>query len=242
MSGESWLCAYAITRAHPTRSDLGGARLVRYRGLGVVVAEAERARFEGLDTADPVDGALADLVREHDAVVRAAFRYEPVLPLRFGTVVDGELAAVRLLRTGYERARACLDEVEGHREWGIRVRYTHPVEPRPDPAGLTGTEFLLRRRDRLKAAQRSREDVVRTAELFESALRRHATGTTGRALPHGVLVNNAYLVASACEAAFHGEVEWFARELLGAGATVETTGPWPPYSFTDFELGVAADG
>jgi len=30
--------------------------------------------------------------------------------------------------------------------------------------------------------------------------------------------------------------------LRAAGATVETSGPWPPYSFTDVELGVTADG
>ncbi|MEV7037339.1 GvpL/GvpF family gas vesicle protein [Amycolatopsis sp. NPDC051061] len=63
-----------------------------------------------------------------------------------------------------------------------------------------------------------------------------------RARPHGVLVNTAYLVAKGREAAFHAEFEWFAQELREAGATVETSGPWPPYSFTDVELGVTADG
>lgn len=49
-------------------------------------------------------------------------------------------------------------------------------------------------------------------------------------------------IAKGREAAFHEEFEWFARELRTAGATVETSGPWPPYSFTDIELGVVAGG
>ncbi|MEV6875215.1 GvpL/GvpF family gas vesicle protein [Amycolatopsis sp. NPDC051128] len=244
MSTRNWLCAYAITRNRPTELDLGPApRLIGYRDLGVVVAEAEPARFESLDTVDPVDGTLAELAREHDAVVRAVFRHEPVLPLRFGTVLDGEGSVRRLLEVAYDQARNCLDEVEGHREWGVRVRHTEPAAAsRPDAAGLTGTQYLVRRRERLKAIQRAREDIVGAAGRLEDALRRHAADSVGRARPHGVLVNTAYLVETGREAAFHAEVEWFARELRAAGATVETTGPWPPYSFTDVELGAVAHG
>ncbi|MEV7093431.1 GvpL/GvpF family gas vesicle protein [Amycolatopsis sp. NPDC051045] len=244
MSTGNWLCAYAITRNHPSALDIGPApRLIGYRDLGVVVSEVAPARFDRIDTLDPVDGTLAELAREHDAVVRAVFRSEPVLPLRFGTVLDGEDAARRLLEAGYDQARDCLDEVAGHREWGVRVRHTEPAATsRPDAAGLTGTQYLVRRRERLKAIQRAREDVAGTAGRLVEALRRHAADSVGRARPHGVLMNTAYLVKTGQEAAFHAEVEWFARELHAAGATVETSGPWPPYSFTNVELGATADG
>jgi hypothetical protein len=238
-----WLCAYAITRNRPATSDIGAPRLIGYRDLGVVVSKVAPARFDRLDTLDPVDGALAELAREHDAVVRAVFRHEPVLPLRFGTVLDGEAAARRLLEAAYDQARDCLDEVAGHREWGVRVRYAEPATTtRPDAAGLTGTQYLVRRRERLKALQRARADVAGAAGRLGTALRGHAADCMERARPHGVLVNTAYLVAKGREAAFHAEFEWFARELREAGATVETSGPWPPYSFTDVELGVTADG
>lgn len=243
MTTRDWLCAYAITR-NRDGLDLGAApRLVGYRDLGVVVSEVSPARFDRIDTLDPVDGALAELAREHDAVVRAVFRHEPVLPLRFGTVLDGEASVKRLLEVAYDQARDCLDEVEGHREWGVRVRHTEPAATtRPDTEGLTGTQYLVRRRERLKALQQAREDVVGAAGRLQNALRRHAADSIERARPHGVLVNTAYLVQTGREAAFHAEFEWFARELRAAGATVETSGPWPPYSFTDVELGVTADG
>jgi hypothetical protein len=243
VSNRDWLCAYAITR-NRDGLDLGPAPwLVGYRDLGVVVSEVTPARFDRIDTLDPVDGALVELAREHDAVVRAVFRHEPVLPLRFGTVLDGEASVKRLLEVAYDQARNCLDEVEGHREWGARVRHAESAATtRPDPAGLSGTQYLVRRRERLKAIQRGREDVVKVAARLGEALNRHAADHVERARPHGVLVNTAYLVAKGHEAAFHAEFEWFARELRQAGATVETSGPWPPYSFTDVELGVTADG
>lgn len=244
MSTGNWLCAYAITRNRPSGLDIGAApRLIGYRELGVVVSEVAPARFDRIDTLDPVDGTLAELAREHDAVVRAVFRSEPVLPLRFGTVLDGEDAARRLLVAAYDQARDCLDEVAGHREWGVRVRHTEAAATsRPDAAGLTGTQYLVRRRERLKAIQQARADVVDVAGRLAEGLRRHAADSLDRARPHGVLVNTAYLVATGREAAFHAEVEWFARELRAAGATVETSGPWPPYSFTDVELGAPAHG
>lgn len=242
MSAGSWLCAYAITRNRPLA--LGpGTRLVGHRELGVVVADVDPARYERVDTLEPQDATLAELVREHDAVVRAVFRQEPVLPLRFGSILDGEDAAVRLLRAGYEQARACLADLDGHREWGVRVRRTASAPPssRPD-AGLTGTQYLAQRRQKLKADEQNRADLGAVAERLRDVLRRHAAGRADRTRAPGVLVDDAYLVPTAGESAFHGEVQRFADEVRGHGATVETTGPWPPYSFTGFELEVSADG
>ena len=235
------LCAYAITRARPM--ELGTARVVGHRELGLVVADVDPGRFDRVDTWEPQDSTLAELVREHDAVVRAAFRHGPVLPLRFGTLLDGEDAAVRLLELGYERALTCLAELDGHREWGVRVRRTGTAVPLPRPeSGLTGTQYLARRRQKLQVDQRSRSDVTAVAERLRDGLRRYAAGRVDRTRSPGVLVDVAYLVPTAHEGAFHGEIRGFAEELSGHGATLETTGPWPPYSFTGFELEVTADG
>ena len=86
------LYAYAITRDRPI--ELNGPWLIGHRGLALVVAEADVDRFTGLEFDDPAeDSPLAVLAREHDTVVRTVFQHEPVLPLRFGTVLDGADAA-----------------------------------------------------------------------------------------------------------------------------------------------------
>ncbi|TWP50475.1 GvpL/GvpF family gas vesicle protein [Lentzea tibetensis] len=221
------LYAYAITRDR--LADLAGPWLISYQGLALVVAEVDLDRFTGIEADEPAeDGPLAVLVREHDAVVRAVFQHEPVLPLRFGTVLDGADAALRLLRARHEEALAWLDRVEGRREWGVRVRAA--AEPEPvDLDSVSGTGYLALRRQRLTAA----EDARRSAEAVHQALTRRAADSTCRDHASDLLLEAAYLVDTENEDDFHAEIGRLAGEL---GQPVEITGPWPPYSFTNVEF------
>ncbi|GAB2810669.1 GvpL/GvpF family gas vesicle protein [Lentzea nigeriaca] len=220
------LYAYAITRDR--RIDLAGPWLIGHRGLALVVAEIEIERLSGLEFDEPAeDSPLAVLARYHDAVVRAVFQHEPVLPLRFGTVLDGVDAAVRLLGARHEEASAWLDRVEGRREWGVRVRAAAraPV----DLDAVSGTAYLAQRRERLAAA----DAVRRGADALHRALTLRAAESTCRDLAGDVLLEGAYLVDVENEEDFHAEIDRLTREL---GLRAEITGPWPPYSFTRVEF------
>jgi len=233
------LCAYAITLDHELDLLPGtDVRLVAHRGLGLVVADVELTQFAELDTDPAIDGPGEDdplvvLARRHDAVVRAVFERRPVLPLRFGTVLRDEAAATRLLGERHALAKCELDRVAGHREWGVRARLPH----RPDDRavrldGLSGTEYLARRRKRLTAAEHGRQRGAEDAAALHAALTRHATDTAPRAhRSPGLLLDTAYLVPAREEAAFHAEL----RRGVG-GVEVALTGPWPPYSFARLEL------
>ncbi|MDX8036682.1 GvpL/GvpF family gas vesicle protein [Lentzea sp. BCCO 10_0856] len=220
------LYAYVITRDRP--DSLAGFRSIAHRGLALVVAEVDLDRFTGLDLDEPTeDSRLAVLVREHDAVVRAVFQLEPVLPLRFGTVLDGADAAVRLLGARHEEALAWLDRVDGRREWGLRVRAAAP-EP-VDLRDVSGTAYLAQRRRRLTAA----EDARRAASAVHRAMTSHAAESTCRDHAGDLLLEAAYLVDTGREADFHAEIHRLTGEL---GLPAEITGPWPPYSFTKLEF------
>lgn len=232
------LCAYAITRDH-LLSGPPGVHLVTHRGLGVVVAEVDLAPFAGLDkdpsnwTREPDENdPLVLLARRHDIVVRTVFEHEPVLPLRFGTILRDEPAAARLLAGHHDEADALLDRVDGHREWGVRARLCPPDKPaEPTTEGMSGTAYLAMRRDRLAAAARTRRDGSSAAAALHEALAQHATEAVSRTRTSAVpLLDAAYLVPSQAEPAFHAETE--GHEELA----VEVTGPWPPYSFVRLEL------
>jgi len=234
------LCAYAITREHTPDPDV---RLVTHDGLALVVAEVDLAPFAELEanpaqwTKEPDDDdPLVVLARRHDAVVRAVFARNPVLPLRFGTILRDEMAAVRLLTDNHEQAAAYLDRVAGHREWGVRARLPHPGQPaEARTEGLSGTEYLAMRRDRLAAAARTRRDGSAAAAALHEALSRHATESVHRTRKSAVpLLDTAYLVRVDAEPAFHEEAQ--AHEELA----VDVTGPWPPYSFVHWELNTEA--
>ncbi len=242
MTDRQWLCAYVITRNGPCDYGLDPAPwLVGHGDLGIVVSEIEPEVFEQIDPTDPADGGLVRLARRHDEVVRAVFRQAPVLPLRFGTVLAGTDAAVRLLRRSYDQALPCLAQIEGHREWGVRARLAGASQARDDLTGLSGTEYLTLRRERLTSARRSRQSAAEAVGLLHTALRRHATRTAERARAHGVLADTAYLVCQDQEALFHREIDRLTGALDGSGVRLETTGPWPPYTFADIELGRRAD-
>jgi hypothetical protein len=232
------LYAYAITRDHS--SDLAGPHLITHRDLALVVADVDLDRFAEITAAmaesPSEDSPLVKFVRRHDSVVRAVFDREPVLPLRFGTVLGSAEDAVTLLSARHDEVAAWLERVEGRREWGVRVRAaTVPQQAVQRPEGMSGTEYLAWRRWRLTAVEQARDDAL---SLHRSLAARSADSTQ-RERPGDHLLDAAYLVDVSDEGGFHDEAERRGAEL---DLRVEVTGPWPPYSFTKVEFGVAADG
>ncbi|ONI91459.1 hypothetical protein ALI22I_08950 [Saccharothrix sp. ALI-22-I] len=244
------LCAYAITTDHAP--DLSGTpavsfevepRLIAYLGVALVVAEVDVDRFAGLGIEPAEDGRLARLAREHDAVVRAVFRCAPVLPLRFGTVITDSDAALLLLRAHHEEARVWLDRVQGRREWGVRGRGSRiddtTVPGEVDLANVSGTQYLALRRQQLTGVEDARRGRIAAIRTLHGELSRRAAESTSRDHPGDLLLDAAYLVDTTAEADFHAEVRRLSDELGPRGVSVEVTGPWPPYSFTQIEFAVA---
>jgi hypothetical protein len=229
------LCAHAITRAHPT--DLHDVMLIEHDGLALVVAEVDLTLFAEPDEESAQrpeepdeDDPLVALAHQHDVAVDAVFEHNPVLPLRFGTVLRDEAAAVRLLTDHHDEASASLDRVEGHREWVVRARLPRPEKPAGTPTeGMSGTEYLAIRRDRLAAAARTRRDGTTAAAALHDALSRHAKENLHRDTSTPLL-DAAYLVPVEAEQSFLAEAGRH-DELA-----VDVTGPWPPYSFVRLEL------
>lgn len=251
------LWAYAITRAR--RPEPGLPELITHRGLALAVRALDRTRLAELDEWDgsaelAEDSALAVLVRDHDATVRAVGDAEPVLPLRFGTVFADRAAAIRLLAAKHDEVADWLDRVADHREWGVRVRTPAPTQaPEPTPTeDISGTAYLTRRQHAVTAAEHARRARADRVADVHHELANHATDTRRRSSAQpGLLLDAAYLVPVTKEAAFRAEVDRLNTELTGEHGEVgevgevgeiELTGPWPPYSFVDLELTAEAGG
>ena len=192
------------------------------------------------------NGRLATLARGHDAVVRAAAGAGPVLPLRFGTVVPDKAAARRLLDEHADSARAQLRRIGDTREWGVKLvrRLGEPVPagPRPvDRDGVSGTEYLARRRQALHERDAADRSATEAAELLEETLRPHVRESLRRGGSPGssLLLDLAFLVPPERETAFLAAVAELRERLEPAGLEAEVSGPWPPYSFAALETGDA---
>jgi hypothetical protein len=185
------------------------------------------------------NGRLATLARGHDAVVRAAAGCGPVLPLRFGTVVADETAARRLLREHGDSAREQLRRIGVTREWGVKLVRSLDAEPasvgpRPgDRSGVTGTEYLARRRRALEQHGEAEAAAGKAAEVLQETLRPHVTESLRRGGSAGssLLLDLAFLVRPDAEADFLAAAAELGESFAPDGLGVEVSGPWPPYSF-----------
>jgi hypothetical protein len=249
------LYAYAVTWADlgypmdgPALTPGRGIELVREGDVGLLVSPVAPDELE-VDADDLSEtGRLAVLARGHDAVVRAAADVGPVLPLRFGTAVPDEDAARTLLRSHAAVAREQLQRIGTAREWGVRlVRTLADAEPAlaggAQRDGLSGTEYLSRRREELQRGDDLTRTAAEYAERLQDELSAHVTeslrrgGSTGSSL----LLDMAYLVPTAAEAEFLGQVQQLTEDLEAHGLALVVTGPWPPYSFAALTPG-GSDG
>jgi hypothetical protein len=244
--------AYAVTWADlrypadgPALTTGRRIDVIRDGDLGLLVSPVAPDELE-VDADDLSEtGRLAVLARGHDAVVRAAAGAGPVLPLRFGTAVPDEDAARSLLRTHAERAREQLRRIGTAREWGVRLVRT--LVPGVEPAlaggaqrdGLSGTEYLSRRRQALQKGDDLTRTAAECAERLQDVLSGHVTESLRRGGSPGssLLLDMAYLVPTATEADFLGQVQQLAQDLEARGLALEVTGPWPPYSFASLSPG-----
>ncbi len=200
-----------------------------------------RARLE-----TPADDATA--VCEHAAAVTALFEAAPLVPVRFGTIVDDAEALDRLLVDKEAEILAAVRDVRGCEEWDVRVAWD-PAEARsmlearrrraPSGAGTAdGAAYLRARRDDLRSEDQLRRLRGTVAEGVHGALACHARRAVRRGPLSGPeVLHGWYLVPRSRADAFATAVE---RALDGArplGLRGRLSGPLPPYSFGRLEWG-----
>jgi hypothetical protein len=107
--------------------------------------------------------------------------------------------------------------------------------------GLSGTEYLARRRQALRDQDAADEAAARAADVLEEALRPHTRESLRRGGSPGssLLLDLALLVPPDGETAFLAAAAEARERLEPDGVEVEVSGPWPPYSFASLDDGGA---
>ena len=213
--------AYAVSEPAaldplPRRRAFGGAAL-RVAMAGDLAAAYSRHR-----TLRP--RPTPEAMWTHERVVEALMERGPVLPMRFGTVVDDDEALTAMLRARRDELAAALERVRGRVELGLRVVADRPAR---EANARDGRAYVLARLDEYRRADRAAHDVHEPLAAFacESRVRQRTPAPT--------LLAAAYLVERGDVARFRARVEEAAA--VCPGVHVACTGPWPPYSFTEPE-------
>ena len=249
---------YAVIRDGHAESRITGLRGVAGEVVHVVASDdlaavvgavsldefgqdALRRNLEDLDW-------VAQKARAHDAVITAVAHTGSVIPVRMATVYLNDAHVRNLLEDRRQDFEETLSRLSGRAEVGVKV-YADPKqlleadEEHADNGKRTGTAYLMRRRRELA----SRDEVYRAAaveaEKIHTTLMRYAVDGKCKPPPDRSLsgrdemtvLNGTYLVDADAIALFRETVA--ALAISSGRLSLETTGPWPPYSFAGEPVG-----
>jgi hypothetical protein len=217
---------------------------VVYRGLGCVVSN-----YLGEDFASLGRESLVRCLMAHQVVVERVMKGYPILPVKFGTLVDGDSKVQRLIEQGHRQFARALTVLDGKAEmevvatWDLKrvleeigreeeiIRMKQAVADRPPAevleqqirAGRIVKELLDRRRDEYR-------------QRMVEFLRAMALDVQPNALVVDEMVMNvAFLIQREREAEFDKRVGELDR-LFDDRISFRVIGPLPPYSFSTVEL------
>lgn len=221
-------------------------RTVEHAGLAALVSTLE---------ADAL--AAAREVRAHWRVLEEASKSATVLPVRFGTVMEGDDAVrERLLEPNAGRLTELLGELAGRVQLNVKGDYDEELLLREVVRASPAVAALRERLEGLSEAA-GYYDRIRMGELVaaEVARRQEQDGALALARLEPLAVTARTEQPSSANAAFNlaflvesREVDKFSeavgrlREELGGRVMLRYVGPLPPYSFaeTDLSSGAAA--
>jgi Gas vesicle synthesis protein GvpL/GvpF len=230
----------------PALAGVDGApvQAIRAAGLAALAGAVPLDRFG----ADALEASLEDLqrlealARAHQSVLDRALERGGVVPFRLCTIYDGPDHVREMLERERESLAATLERVRGAAEWGVKAYLV--AAPAREPAGAaSGAAWLERKRADRAAAERARDAGEQRAAAIHARLGEHAAAAV-LSRPHDrrlsghegeMVLNGAYLVASAQADEFGAVVDALAREHEADGLRLELTGPWAPYHFVGEE-------
>ena len=207
--------------------------------------------------ARPIEERLRDLdwvsrcAVAHEAVVEAAARFGPVVPMKLFTLFSSDARAIAHLARDGKRLTRLFDLVAGREEWGVRVTLDEREATRLRAAraltsrdgrrstsapAASGTGFLLKKKAERDERRLAVEDAVRAGQrvfddlaLLAIDARRRTPVQSSTAIR--VVLDAAFLVPAKQARRFRSAVARQAAAHRDRGCEVTLTGPWPPYHF-----------
>jgi len=248
------LVVYGVMRA----ADCPGGLSVEWRGE---TFEVHAVSHEGCCAlvGDAPDGPVQvrrDALLAHNEVLHAAMERGPVLPLRFGVILDDEDAVRQeLLGSSAPALAARLDALKGTAEFQVKVTFDsdrvlssilESEGPLADIAArvrsLPGAAGHF---DRIRLGELISQRIENRAESVEAEIV-GALEPLSVAVSHGqrqhewMALNTAFLVEDAHRGEFDAEVDRLGAEHAG-DLLFRVIGPLPPHSFAEhaWEAGAA---
>ncbi len=233
------LYLYGITRGVPSALELpvgvDGASPVEAlscAGLTCWVSRVDAREYAARlsENMENLDWLAAASVR-HQRVVAAIAAVADVLPGRFGTVFLSEEGLLADVRSRKASLLSALRRIVGAEEWGVKVFATRPGQSAAVSA-TSGKDYL--RRKAMQLESRTGRDADPEVRELQRELQRITLDSTRGGNVSGVQRelewHASYLLRRNRRRQFQQALKRFATRWRKS-RRIETTGPWPPYSF-----------
>jgi hypothetical protein len=191
-------------------------------------------------------------VRAHWRVLTEAFDRSPVLPVRFGTVLESEeVVRERLLEPEADRLRDVLSEMSGVVQLNVKARYNEESLLREIVRSSPDIKNLRERMLRSPHLGANHATQIQLGQLISGEVGRHrdhdtavalealeplARSVTADEVTHPQTFSLAFLVERGDQQAFNRAVGSTA-DAFGERIEIDYVGPLPPFSFTEAAVG-----
>ena len=270
MTANSGLYAYGLVGESPQRLDILGIdkrNKVHPIGEGevcVMVSEVDIDQFqkqvknllaELSKNAGAVHSGTGEILQAHENVIDTLMQETTVIPLKFGTILKDEEAALKMLQDNEEKFKSLLAKFDGKVEWGLKVyadkqaliKHIMQIEPKFTKLEdkreklSRGAAYLLGR----KMEEEVQDHVVAqlnqvAEEIFQECGKDAAEAKLNETLPQKVtgkkkemILNAAYLVEREKGDHLQQRGKSFRDKYALMGLDLEFSGPWPPYNFIE---------
>jgi len=251
---------YGVARAAEAAlpDDLPGvdpdhaATLIEHRGLAAIASLVSLEEFGEEPLHENLNDVewLEEKARAHEQVLDQVLARIPVVPMRLCTIYRSEAQVREVLEREHDVFADALHRLEGKTEWGVKL-IAEPgaleraadaeaqAEHRNGEDLSAGAAYM---REKSRAARR-RGVIDRIAEMWAEDVHDRVAAHAVEALLNplqnpevsghtgDMLLNGVYLVEDRAKADLDAAIAELAEEYKRRGASVELTGPWPPYNF-----------
>jgi hypothetical protein len=242
---------YCFTR--PTaQAERTGIAWVISRGVAAVVTSVRLADWDEATVATRMNDPnwLVPWAMTHQEVIEAHMALGPVLPVRFGAVFSSQAALCQYVEARAPVIQDFLDKIANLQEWAVKGFLDSDLTQ----AWLEANDDRLAERQRQLPAspgkryfeeKRLQAEIRKRAQQWENGLSQTlGTELTAaefdccplRARPsengaEKMVFHAAFLLPHPSVPDFQNRVRQLQSQYASQGLRLETTGPWPPYSF-----------
>ena len=237
-------------------SDGADVSLIAEGDLAAIVSKVPLNRFgEGQfeeNLKDPM--WAAETVMRHEKVAEFLAHKSTVVPLRFGVMYSTPERIRAMLKTRAKVLEAALERLTGREEWALNVfvdkekLHKQMAELSPRLAEMQkrvqgaspGQAYLLEKKLETLRAGESKTEAKRVLSLMRSAL--EAQSKAIKDLPvrdvemkqdPSLVGKLTFLIDRTRLKEFRKTAEKLAKQYAVFGFSLELTGPWPPYNFSE---------